>query len=272
MTRVKRSAGLTLHDRLSRLSFEQAAKLLGTQGKRLIMAGAGRSVEWNDVYLGGDLLRVTFRELDRVEAIATLTLATQARDRLLWNCDHCEGACEHVGAMFSLVLENKTPLGLAEPPPEATSIEGFDDDQLAARALAERQVRAREERMKIAPTDADTPWTDYLVTSLLSGKSYRAAVRGLQPGQWYCSCPDFRTNTLGVCKHLLKVESSIRRKFTPRLLARPYRPERIEVHLQYERETTLRLLAPAKLAAPIDALIRPFVDKPIDDLPRLLSN
>ena len=53
------------------------------------------------------------------------------------------------------------------------------------------------------------PWTDYMVTNRLSGKTYRVALRGLEPGESYCSCPDFRTNTLGTCKHVLHVSTKV---------------------------------------------------------------
>ena len=59
--------------------------------------------------------------------------------------------------------------------------------------------------MSVRAVDAAQPWTDYVVRNHLSGKTYRVALRGLEPGDSYCSCPDFRTNTLGTCKHVLRV-------------------------------------------------------------------
>ncbi|MCZ2291315.1 MAG: hypothetical protein LC125_05150, partial [Burkholderiales bacterium] len=35
-----------------------------------------------------------------------------------------------------------------------------------------------------------------------SGSRWRVAIRGAAPGQNFCSCPDFATNTLGTCKHI----------------------------------------------------------------------
>ena len=59
--------------------------------------------------------------------------------------------------------------------------------------------------MRVKALDPATPWTDYTVTSKASGKTYRVALRGWEPGRMYCSCPDFRKNTLGLCKHTLHV-------------------------------------------------------------------
>ena len=119
-TLVKPGNKLTFQDRLSHLNFEQAAKLLGPNGKKLIIKGSAREVRLReDVYLGGDLLRVSFpAPAGGTEAIATLTLSSDAPQRLRWNCDRCETACEHVGALFSFLLENKSGLRLAAPPPE----------------------------------------------------------------------------------------------------------------------------------------------------------
>src|SRR6516164_2430246 len=113
MTTVKPSEKLTLHDRLSRLTFEQACKLLGDEGRKLILQGSKRDIDLEeDVYLGGDLLRVRMRGASgKADAITTLTLKADRKDRLHWSCDQCFRACEHVGAMFSMVLENKSPLG-----------------------------------------------------------------------------------------------------------------------------------------------------------------
>jgi len=39
------------------------------------------------------------------------------------------------------------------------------------------------------------------------------ALRGEGRGESYCSCPDFRTNTLGTCKHILYALDRVAKKF-----------------------------------------------------------
>jgi len=55
-------------------------------------------------------------------------------------------------------------------------------------------------------------FSEYHVTNPTTQRTYRVAIRGVCPGDNYCSCPDFETNTLGTCKHiewvLLQIESS----------------------------------------------------------------
>lgn len=266
---------LTFRDRLSRLTYLQACNLLGLEGKKLIANGAQFEIKLNEhVYLGGDLLRVRVPRLGGGEAaVATITLAADARDRLHWNCTACDKACEHVGAAFSTVLEYKTSLGLAEPPKEREAIESLSEEELIERALAERAERAKSERMKVASADPAQPWTDYTVISEMSGKTYRVALRSLdaKSGVSYCSCPDFRTNTLGTCKHLMKVQKLVKRKFTPAQLKKPYRRKRIAVHLRYDGGTTLRVEAPAVLSDAVAELIQPLRDRAIEDVSDLLT-
>jgi superfamily II DNA or RNA helicase len=272
--KTKPSDRLTLRDRLSRLNFTEACKLLGEDGKRLIKAGSAFEIKLpDDVYLGDDLLRVNLGHDNRGEPIvATITLMADARQRLHYNCSLCRGTCEHVGAAFSLVLEEKTALGLAAAPPEPrTPIESLAEEELIRRALEERAERAKAERYKIKPADVDQPWTDYLVTSPVSGKSYRVALRGLERGESYCSCPDFRTNTLGTCKHLMHVLAKAKRRFEPRQLKRPFRPREIAIYVNYLGEPTLRLLAPERLPDEVERLLAPFRQRLIADLPRLLK-
>ncbi len=57
---------LTLKDRLSRLTYVQACKLLGTEGERLIRHGGGYEIDIDeDVYFGGDLFRLRLDTLQR---------------------------------------------------------------------------------------------------------------------------------------------------------------------------------------------------------------
>jgi superfamily II DNA or RNA helicase len=176
-----------------------------------------------------------------------------------------------VGATFSLVLEEKTALGLAAPPPEQVPLECLGEEELVRLALEQRQERARTEKMRIRSTNPESPWTDYTVTNPESGKTYRVALRGEQPGESYCSCPDFRTNTLGVCKHLLHVLDKVRRRFPAAQRQRPFKRRNIEVYLAYGHDAELRLGLPDKVDPAVARLVRPFCDQPIRDTRALLK-
>src|SRR5215475_12220511 len=170
---TKTSAELTLFDTLSRLTLARAGKVLGADGKRLIAAGGKYDI---DIATQVKFDRQQFR-LALNDSAVTLALSPLARDRLEWRCDNCDIPCEHAGAAFSLVLEEKLALGLAGTPPERAPLESLTDDALVAQAIAERQERARTEKMRLASLNPREIWTDYTLTNAASGKSYRDGLR-----------------------------------------------------------------------------------------------
>ena len=113
---VKTPGKMTFRDRLSRLSPLQAEKLLGPEGARMILRGGHREVVIEDqVHLDSDTFRLVLPD-----AVVTIQHDPSARECLRPRCNRCDAVCEHVGAAFALVLEEKTALGLAAPPPERT--------------------------------------------------------------------------------------------------------------------------------------------------------
>jgi len=259
---------LTLKDRLSRLTFAQACKLLGPEGNRLIMRGGRLPIESieEQVYLGDDLFRLSVDG-----AVATITLMAQTPRRLHFNCNRCQSLCDHIGAAFALILEEKTVLGLARPPVKRVPVESLSESQLIARALEDRHERARTERMRVHSTNRRLLWTDYIVTNALSGKSYRVALRGWERGESYCSCPDFRKNTLGTCKHIINVQRKVQRKFSVATRKRPYRQKDFAVHLAYGDDLQLRLLCPAEIDSQAAGIVKPVRNRNITNMSTLLA-
>ena len=257
----KKRGRLTFEDRLSRLSLATARTLLGTDGDQLIREGGRYEIEIDEhVERQKNLLRLRLRD-----AVAEIRLDDRAKSRLAVSCSRCEVPCVHVGAVLSVVLEEKMLLGLSVPPPEEMPFELRSEEDLVRLAIEEREQRARTERMRLRSSDPETPWTDYAVTSAASGKTYRVALRGLERGESYCTCPDFRKNTLGTCKHVLHVLAKAGRKFSRDELAKKPRPKAIALYLEYGEVVGLRLLAPAVRDAKLKRLIDPMRDRVLDD-------
>ena len=264
---TKQSTELTLKDKLSRLTLREAVKLLGPEGEQLIrMGGTFEIVD----FPGQVLLSHDRFELRLAEATVAVSLKDDARRRLHWTCDACSTACAHAGAAFSTILEEKTALGLAAPPPERAPVENLGERELVRQAMDERRERARNEKMILRSMSPKELWTDYIITSAVSGKSYRVAVRGWEPGESYCSCPDFAKNTLGACKHVFNALDKLKRRFPASTRARPYRRTKISVHLRYGNETELRLLLPDRLDREAERIVRPLRDRAITDIHDLL--
>lgn len=264
--RTAKRAELSLRDRLSHLTFTAACRLLGARGPELLRAGGKIEID------PSTQVRLSDQgfELRVPEAVVGIRL-DPARPRVLQvHCTACTAACAHAGAALSFVLEEKLLLGLAAPPRERTPIESLDEETLVARALEERAERARTERMTVRPARPEAPYGDYQVTSALSGKSYKVALRGTERGDSFCSCPDFRKNTLGTCKHVLHLLTRLGRRFPKRVMARPYRRSEPALHLRYGQEVELHLAMPERTSPMVAALVKPIVGHPITDLPDLM--
>jgi ERCC4-related helicase len=256
----------TLRDKLSHLSFLQACKLLGPQGQALIMEGGKFEIGiYEQVSLDDQRLRMTLEG-----AVVDIFLTDDKRQRFNLTCTRCNGACVHKGAALSLILEEKLALGLSAPPPERVPMESLSEDALVAQAIAERRQRAAEEKMRLTAVTPERLWGDYVVTNRLSGKSYRVALRGLEPGESYCACPDFRKNTLGTCKHILYALARARARFGKSGQEAPPPVEEICVYLKYGRDLELRLLLPDALPEVAASAFGPLRGKAIQDIKDLL--
>jgi superfamily II DNA or RNA helicase len=257
---------ITLKNRLSHLTYREACKLLGPEGERLIRQGGKYDFDISDqVTWGDDLFRLNLGEV-----MVTLSLKPEKPKSLDFACSQCPGACEHLGAAFSLILEEKLSLGLSAPPPEKQPVESLSDRELIKQAIEERLERARAERMHLTPMSKNELWTDYTVINHASGKSYRVALRGWKEGESYCSCPDFRKNTLGTCKHILYVIGEVKKRFSQKVRNTPYKVKNLAIHLRYGEETELWILVPDGLDHQIMPLIRPFMNRAIDNIGDLL--
>ena len=245
---AKHSSKLTLKDRLSRLTLSQAQKLLGPNGKELLKEGGKWEIDIaEDVLLGEDRFKLLWGG-GTDYAVVSMDAACEGKLRV--QCSGCgPEPCEHGGAALSFILEEKTLLGLAKAPKERVPVESLTEKELVDRALAEREERAAEERMRVKSQDRSTPWTDYVVTSAASGKTYRVALRGTERGECFCTCPDFRKNTLGTCKHILHTHAKVRKRFSAKQLSKGWQPDGFYVSVSYGSDLGLRLETPGDLTA-----------------------
>ncbi|HUF63009.1 MAG TPA: DEAD/DEAH box helicase [Verrucomicrobiales bacterium] len=256
------SSKLTLHDILSRLDLPTVRKILGPKGSTHLDRAGAEDIDFDtQVRFSSRQLRVSFPGAggESASAAVVVRLDPAARHRLrITTTARGEEASYLRAATLSMVLEEKHQLGLSSMPNHDIPWEHMSAGELEARALAERRQRSQEERMGVRATDPAIPWTDYTVTSAESGRAYRVALRGMQRGQSYCSCPDFRRNLLGVCKHILRVQERVAKSFPARALQTPWTPQRIAVYALYEGETRIGIEIPAGLPSELQGLLKPW--------------
>ena len=103
---------IDLRDRLSQLNYRQACKLLGPEGEHLIRLGGKYDMDIEEQVTWQDgSLKINFGD-----AIVNFLLTPEMPRSLRFTCSECTTACEHLGAAFSLVLEEKLSLGLSALP------------------------------------------------------------------------------------------------------------------------------------------------------------
>jgi superfamily II DNA or RNA helicase len=259
---------ITLKDKLSHLSYSEACKLLGAQGKQLIMAGGKYDIDLFE--------RVTFNSerflLDLGDTKVEIALDPMKPRRLSIGCSACSVACEHQGAALSLILEEKLSLGLSAPPPERVPMESLSEAALIKQAIADRQERAQKEKMRLNSMNPHELWTDYIITSYASGKSYRIALRGWKPGESFCSCPDFRKNTLGTCKQIIYALDKVGKKFKKAVRETSAEIKDICVYLSYGRGLQLGMLVPEDLSPEIAKHLAPYKGKSIQSIKGLIRS
>jgi superfamily II DNA or RNA helicase len=107
--------------------------------------------------------------------------------------------------------------------------------------IALRRQFGREQKYRLKNVGEHEVFSEFDVTNPQTLGTYRVHVRGRLPGDNYCSCPDFATNTLGTCKHIEFTLAVLeRRRGGSAALRAGYQPAYSEVFLQYGARREVR--------------------------------
>ncbi|MDP1624613.1 MAG: SWIM zinc finger family protein, partial [bacterium] len=144
--------------------------------------------------------------------------------------------------------------------------------------IERRRERARAEILKIVNKGSHPVFSLFEVGSI-SKKSYRVEIRSLDELQNSCTCPDYKNNLIGTCKHMEGVLISLEKEHGKKLkkLAQE-RPRGTQVYLHHAMDVTVRVALPLPDRAPIKELLNRYFDPsgllvgaPLQALPALLS-
>ena len=98
-----------------------------------------------------------------------------------------------------------------------------------------RRQFGREQAFSLENLGAEPFFSEFRVNNPQSRTSYRVAIRGLMPGDNFCSCPDYATNELGTCKHIEFTLARLEKKRGAKLtFSRGYQPPFSELYLRNE--------------------------------------
>jgi superfamily II DNA or RNA helicase len=144
--------------------------------------------------------------------------------------------------------------------------------------IERRRERARAEILKIANKGSHPVFSLFEVSSV-SGRAYRVEIRSLDELQNSCTCPDYKSNLIGTCKHIEGVLISLEKEHGAKLkkLAAE-RPRGTQVYLHHGMDVTVRVALPLPDRAPVKELLTRYFDPsgllvgaPLQTLPSLLS-
>ena len=152
-------------------------------------------------------------------------------------------------------------------------------DTLREVQIERRRQRALEEIAKVRNKGNHPVFSLFEVTST-SGRAYHVEIRSLAELHNTCTCPDYKTNLIGTCKHIEGVLLHLQQQHGEQLetLAQK-RPGGTQVYLHYGMDITVRAGQPLPKNPAVRELLDRYFDPtgvligaPLQSLPRLLAD
>src|SRR6185437_11718803 len=117
--------------------------------------------------------------------------------------------------------------------------------------LREEQIDLRRQRAKagkfaIENFGKNRVYSEFRVANPQTQGQYEVHIRGFDVGDNTCSCPDFKANTLGTCKHIEAVLETLKDELPPHLQKKKAIISRPEIFLHYGEQLQLGIHLPAR--------------------------
>lgn len=123
-----------------------------------------------------------------------------------------------------------------------------------------RRQRAVQSQFRILNLGRNRVFSDYQVSNPTTGGQYKVGIRGFDVGDNSCTCPDFKTNTLGTCKHIEAVLATLLNETPVPMRQRKATVMSPEVYLHYGEQLRLGLHLPPRHSDQLRLLAERFFD------------
>jgi len=126
--------------------------------------------------------------------------------------------------------------------------------------IERRRKRGMEDLAKIVNQGRHPVYSAFEVTST-SERTYAVQIRSLTERLNTCTCPDYRTNTIGTCKHIEGVLANLEQEFADRwedIIAQA--PPVTQMYVHYAERTTVRVTLPFPDSKQLRALLTRYFD------------
>lgn len=127
------------------------------------------------------------------------------------SCPYYNDGCKHTVAVCLDIVEHVSRYKAIQEGTDLTDSFASDDtleyDEIKKQAMEDRRKKARSEEFEI--TLGETYKGEHLITNV-RGKEYVVTIHDPEQDTGHCKCPDFNTNKLNTCKHLIYLYSFLK--------------------------------------------------------------
>lgn len=123
-----------------------------------------------------------------------------------------------------------------------------------------RRQRAKADNYRIENIGKNRVFSDFRVTNPISGGEYTVAIRGFDTGDNTCTCPDFKANTLGTCKHIEAVLEDLKEDNPAHVQKKKAAVTRPEIYLHYGEALRLGVHLPPRHTDKLGAFAKKYFD------------
>ena len=150
--------------------------------------------------------KFNFTVEDRFDDFSVTISQTASRILFQCNCISHLDCCPHSAAAL-IMLRKKYD---EEKIKASEGNTRYTKKEMIKRVLKERQEKAAKEKFEISLGE-NIHGFHKIKTG--GGRVYEITIRDFATGNGYCSCPDFKTNKLGTCKHLIFASNFLNKKY-----------------------------------------------------------
>lgn len=151
----------------------------------------------------------------------------------------------------------KKPIKLSVPRTYKPDDMGLEEWQRALRKQFGIQQRF------ILKNNGDHPvFSDFSLTNPETGKTYKLAIRGSNPGDNHCSCPDYSINNLGTCKHIeYALFKLMKKRGAKKAFREAYVPSYSEIFLRHGLRREVKFRQGNGIPSDVLGLVKEYFDE-----------
>jgi ERCC4-related helicase len=177
------------------------------------------------------------------------------------SCNSADRYCSHASASM-IYLADK----FEEESSTGDQYEGetYTRSEMIRRVLKERRERAGKEDFRLITGDNIYGFHQIKTAR---GKTYSITIRNFETSSGYCNCPDFKTNKLGTCKHLIYANNRIKKELDVKKLTAKQHYPFVEIYCDPLDKYHITYFYKGRLDSQVKVLLDKYFDEKAYILP-----